>query len=249
MAMLTIFLSISHTSTGQSKFKLSEKFNQGMREFNAENYKSSIKTFSKIVKRYSKHSPSIAQLALAYYRLEKYDGAYIYFSRLKESDVPKSAFFEFAYVNYLKKEWKKSAKFFSQLGQDHPLYDLGMYYSGVCYFNLEEYKESISHLKKSVILPSRFSNSRRILLKIAKKNLKKIIKSPNPEKKPQVLSKTNSIKHPKHSQKQFQTILYRALTREARNAINSESKINTANLYYEGGVQEVRKKFKNSSNC
>jgi hypothetical protein len=167
-----------------------------MREYNSGDFQSSAKTFSKILKKYKAHTPSITHLALSLYKLEKYDGAYIYFSKLQKYDLPRSAYFEFAYSHYLKKKWRKAAKHFSTIEKSHPLYDLSMYYAGVCFYNLNKYSLSKKYLRRAIILPSRFSSSRRTLLKLSNKLISDKAQSPyqNSQLKEETRKKSPQLK-------------------------------------------------------
>lgn len=188
------------------------KFSSAMQDYGDGQFKKAARKFSRILKRYKQHTPSIIQLGLSYYNLEKYDKAYAVFSKLDQQDISKNFYFEYAYTSYNKKQWSKSSLYFSKVTKTHPLYDLAMYYAGVSFFNLEKYSDAKKYLMKSAVLPSSFSSSRRTLLKLSGDKIKRVKETPQAKAEIKLASRGEPL-----SKEILQDALEAVLLRKASN--------------------------------
>lgn len=146
-------------------------FEKAQKQLLDNQYKKAARGFRKILRKYPKHTPSRVQLALSLYYLEDFDGSYKVFQKVSPQNLPSRAYFEYAYVHYLKENWDTAGAYFVVIGPKHPLIHLAHYYAGVAYYNLNNDHLAYEYLKKATILPQRFVGPRRDLLKMVKSRL------------------------------------------------------------------------------
>lgn len=142
-------------------------FEQAMEAYRSKRYKEAISKFSGLLERYDQHTPSQIQLALSLYHLGRYRAADAGFSRIRQDDVQRYFYFEYAFTKYSVKKWLSCSKYFSKIKPKHPYYDLAMYFAGVCFFNLENFQKASKYLRRASVLPSRFVQSRKKLVKLS----------------------------------------------------------------------------------
>lgn len=142
------------SKTRKQSFNLRREFNRGETLYQNKHYIAATQIFSKIVKRYPGHEPSLIIYGKSAYKLAKYKDAYSLFSKVPISSLDIMTRYEFGYSAYKVKDWKKSLSLLQTIPQKNPNYDFANYYAGISATKIKKYKLAQKLFKNAVVLPA-----------------------------------------------------------------------------------------------
>jgi tetratricopeptide (TPR) repeat protein len=152
-------------SSSTSGLNVNELFRDGKALFDAGKFGDATLSFSKILKKFPDHQPTILLYARASYKINKLSEARYLFARVKPEILDAESAFEYGQSFYTANQYAPALMAFQKVPDNHPLSDLSRYYGGVSAIKLKQYELAEDLLTKALVLPQKEARSRASYLK------------------------------------------------------------------------------------
>lgn len=148
---------------------LGKLYARGQELFEEKKFDAALESLNQLLQRQPDFAPAKLLAARCLYQLRRSPEAFKIFQQVDTGLFDAPAFYEAGQTAYSLNQFAAAVRFFEEVPEGHPLYDMAGYYGGIAAFKSADYSNAIDLLEQAVVLPSKLVRTQQIFRREAER--------------------------------------------------------------------------------